>query len=170
MADYKVNSTILSCGGGFCNADYIVKAGKNSEYTLACAGWGKGVLEYKGDTAKSLNEQFKTITGMDLDEYGANGYLAAGVMINAVERAKSTEPQVICDALAATDIKPDDPALALHAYDGVKFGDVRGMHNQNIYAKDILTQVLDGQFVLVGPLSFVKDSKVVFPVPAWEDR
>ena len=46
------------------------------------------------------------------------------------------------------------------------------MTNQNIYAKSIILQVIDGQFELIGPSSMVslEDSEIVFPVPAWSER
>ena len=46
------------------------------------------------------------------------------------------------------------------------------MTNQNIYAKSIILQVIDGQFELIGPSSMVplEESEIVFPIPSWSER
>jgi branched-chain amino acid transport system substrate-binding protein len=106
-----------------------------------------------------------------MDEFSANGYLSAGVVADALERAASTDREAIRAALAATDIKPGHPALALHPYKGVQFGEMSGMMNQNIYSAVTMTQILGGNFVVVYPFEMIKgQNPAVFPAPNWDQR
>ena len=171
MADYKLNNTIVSSGSGFAVGDFLEKAGKNAEYIYGSTGWNSGLLEYLGEEARNVNDKFKGIHNYDMDEFSANGYLSAGVVADALERAASTDREAIRAALAATDIKPGHPALALHPYKGVKFGELSGMVNQNIHSAVTMTQILGGKFVVVYPFEMIKDKNpAVFPVPAWNKR
>ncbi len=171
MADYKLSNTIVSSGSGFVAGDYIEKAGKNSEYIMGSAAWTTGLLPFLGKEAQDVNEQYKAKMGYDLDEFSANGYLTAAVMVNAIERAASTDPEAIKKALLETDIKPGSPELALHPYKGVKFGDIRDMHNQNIHSEVVMVQILNGKFEIIYPLELIGDNNpAVFPAPIWDER
>lgn len=171
MADYQLNNTIVSSGSGFAAGDFIEKAGKNAEYIFGSTGWNSGLLPYLGEEATKLNDQYKEIMGFDMDEFSANGYLGAAVMVDAIERAASSEPAAIQAALLETDIQSDHPALALHPYKGIKFGETMGMQNQNIYSAVTMTEILNGEFTVVYPLEMLGDQNpAVFPAPAWDAR
>ena len=171
MSDYQLSNTIVSSGSGFAAGDFIEKAGTNGEYIYGSTGWNSGLLPYLGEEAQAINDQYKAKMGFDMDEFSANGYLGAAVLVDAIERAASTDPVAIQQALLATDIQPGHPALALHPYQGVKFGEVLGMSNQNIYSAVTMTQILDGKFVVVYPFEMLGDENpAVYPAPAWSER
>lgn len=171
MADYKLNNTIVSSGSGFAAGDFIEKAGKNAEYIYGSTGWNSGLLPLLGEEATAINEQYKGIMGFDMDEFSANGYIGAAVMVDAIERAASTDPAAIQQALLDTNIEPGHPALALHPYKGIQFGETLGMQNQNIHSAVTMTQILDGEFVVVYPLEMLgEENPAVYPAPGWDDR
>jgi branched-chain amino acid transport system substrate-binding protein len=171
MADYKLSNTIVSSGSGFAAGDFIEKAGTNAEYIYGSTGWNSGLLAHLGDEAKAINEQYKALMGFDMDEFSANGYLGAAVVVDAIERAASSDPAAIHKAIQETDIKPGHPALALHPYKGVKFGELMGMQNQNIYSEVTMTQILNGEFVVVYPFEMLGDNNpAVYPAPDWSQR
>jgi hypothetical protein len=60
----------------------------------------------------------------------------------------------------------------MHPYEGIKFNeDVRGMMNQNKFARQIIVQVKDGKYRMVWPFDMApKDVQVTWPVPAWDNR
>ncbi len=166
MKEYGVKSTIFADGAGFVTSTYLESAGDLAEGNFATAGWDVGAVEYKGAAAAALNDKFKTdySGGQDLNEFSASGWLNASVMLSAIERAGSADKEAIREALQSTDIGPNDHELSLHAYEGIKFGEVRGMTNQNIYSGKLIIQVQDGKYVLIGPNTLVTEDKFNWPV------
>ena len=138
------------------------------------SSWDPSVLQFKTEEAVAINEKYKAeySDGVDMDTYAANGWLGGAVMLNAIERAASTDPEAIKDAIHATDLGADSYECTLHPFEGIKFGETCGMTNQNIYAKSIILQVIDGQFTLIGPSSMVplEESEIVFPIPSWSEQ
>jgi branched-chain amino acid transport system substrate-binding protein len=81
------------------------------------------------------------------------------VLIDAIDRAGSTEPAKIQAALKATDLKPDQLIMG---YKGVKFDD----KGQNILAAGLVIQ-LDGEnYVPVWPKDKAKTAPA-FPYKGW---
>ena len=67
------------------------------------------------------------------------------MLVDAIDRAGSTEPAKIQAALKATDLKPDQLIMG---YKGVKFDD----KGQNILAAGLMIQLQDGEnYVTVWP-------------------
>jgi branched-chain amino acid transport system substrate-binding protein len=65
-------------------------------------------------------------------------------LADAINRAGSTDPAKIRDALKATDLKANQ---VVTGYKGVKF-DAKG---QNVLASSLITQMRDGAYVPVWP-------------------
>src|SRR5882762_10013081 len=85
-----------------------------------------------------INEMYKKKSGGDdMDDTVARQMQGFFVLIDAIDRAGSTEPAKIQAALKATDLKPDQLIMG---YKGVKFDD----KGQNILAAGLVIQ-LDGE-------------------------
>jgi branched-chain amino acid transport system substrate-binding protein len=83
------------------------------------------------------------------------------VLIDAIDRAKSTEPDKIQAALKATDLKPDQLIMG---YKGVKFDD----KGQNILAAGLVIQLQDGEnYVAVWPPNQAKTAPIL-PYKGWQ--
>ncbi|MDR3588848.1 MAG: ABC transporter substrate-binding protein [Negativicutes bacterium] len=171
-AEMKLNSAILAGGGGFSAPAFVEKAGKSAEYVMTLSGWETDILGGKPEGSKKLNDEYKAKYGSDFSEYSANAWMSAMVLFDAIERAASVKPEAIKAALDATDIKGNHVALSLHPYEGIKFNqEVRGMKSQNVYARQIITQVQNGKFRMVWPFDTApKDVKLTWPIPSWDDR
>src|SRR5580765_2107930 len=88
-----------------------------------------------GSVAAIFDELYKKKTGGDgLDDVSGRGLQGFLVMADAINRAGSTDPAKIREALIATDLKKEQMVAG---YDGVKF-DAKG---QNILASSIITQM-----------------------------
>ena len=81
------------------------------------------------------------------------------VLMEAINRAGSTDPAKIQAALKATDLKPEQLMIG---YKGVKFDD----KGQNILASSIVTQMKGGQYVPVWPKANAT-SDIVLPYKGW---
>lgn len=172
MAEYKSEAIIFASSGGFTVPDYATKVGEAGNQVLTIASWDQSVLPFLSEEASKLTAQYKEIYNEDFDGYAANGYLAAAVMLNAIERAGSTDRDEINEALENTDIKPGEPELVFHPYSGIYFkDDVRGMTHQNSGARGIILQVNNGKFNLIGPADIVGEkSELIWPVVPYSDR
>ena len=171
LAQYKVDTTVLACSGGYTASDFLDKVGDDANYILTLANWDANILAFKPQEATDLNNKFKEKYGVNMEECSANGYLAAACLIDGFERAGTTDKKVVRDTLEATDLGADSDVLLLHPFTGVDFADVRGMHHQNSHTQDVFLQVQNGEFKMVGPLVTVgDDNPIVWPVPKWEDR
>jgi branched-chain amino acid transport system substrate-binding protein len=83
-------------------------------------------------------------------------------LLDAINRAGSTEPEKIRVALAATNIPPDQLIVP---YRGVKF-DPTG---QNELVRGILMQVQKGKYCTIYPFELAS-CQVLYPTPTWAEK
>jgi branched-chain amino acid transport system substrate-binding protein len=113
-----------------------------------------------GSVPALFNALYKAKTGGDdLDDVSVRGLQGFLVMADAINRAGSTDPAKIRDALKATDLKADQMAAG---YDGVKFDD----KGQNILASSVVTQMRGGQYLSVFPKARAT-TDVILPYKGW---
>jgi branched-chain amino acid transport system substrate-binding protein len=107
-----------------------------------------------------FNELYKKKTGGDdLDDVSARGLEGFLVLADAINRAGSTEPAKIRDALKATNLPADQMVTG---YDGVKFDD----KGQNTLASTLVTQMRGGKYVAIWPKARATD-QVALPYKGW---
>src|ERR1700726_1269221 len=113
--------------GGFVIPDFYKNVGNAAEGLLGVAHWNHDI---NGD-AQKVNEVYKQQYGEFLFEY-AGGLVAQTFMIaDALERAASTDPQKVRDAIAALDVSSGYAAMGPGGK--VKFGP----DGKNIYAHPV---------------------------------
>ena len=83
-------------------------------------------------------------------------------LMDAFNRAGSTDPEKLRAALVATDIPPDQLIVP---YRGVKF-DANG---QNELVRPILMQVQKGKYCTIYPFELAA-CEVLYPTPTWADK
>ena len=93
-----------------------------------------------------------------MSENAARSFTAPFVLADAINRAKSTEPEAVVKALRETNIPGDQ---VIYPWKGVKFDP---QTQQNIYATGTLVQIQNQQYVTVWPFeSAAKDVGVAVP-------
>jgi len=97
-----------------------------------------------GSATYQINEMYKAKTGRDLDDTSARNMQSFFALAEAINRAGSTEPEKIRDALVKTDLKADQLMMG---YQGVKFDDT----GQNVLASTYLIQLHGTHYELVWP-------------------
>jgi len=91
-----------------------------------------------------INEMYKKRSGVDFDGVTIEGFTSVLVIADAFNRAKSTDPEKVVQALRTTDLKtPTLPG------DAVKFNE----QGQNIKIISNISQVQNGQYRVVWPAS-----------------
>jgi branched-chain amino acid transport system substrate-binding protein len=125
---------ILASGGGHADPKFLENVGKNALNMFDEVEWNTDVNK---PGAKEATAKFKAKYGYDLTGESVDAYASMYVIADALERAASTDPQKIRDALAATDLKTG-PAMIV-PYEGVQFDET----GQNKNAGIVIVQVAD---------------------------
>jgi branched-chain amino acid transport system substrate-binding protein len=137
------------------SAQLAEKFGDAAEYTLCAQQWD-ATLTYKDDlfgTAADFAQLFEKTYGYAPPYQAAESAAAVEVYADALQRAGSLDIEKVRDAIAATDMET--------FYGGVKFDET----GKNIAKPMVLTQVLNGKYVVVAPTKWAA-AKAVIPRPS----
>jgi branched-chain amino acid transport system substrate-binding protein len=148
---------VIGDDSGFSDPSFAQSVGDIAQGAINRSAWDAGL---EGSVTYQLNEMYKAKTGRDLDDTTGRGMQGFFVMLDAINRAGSTDPEAIREALAATDLKPDQ---LLMGYDGVKF-DEKG---QNTLATTLLIQLQGDGYVAVWPEDRAA-AKIELPYQGWQ--
>jgi branched-chain amino acid transport system substrate-binding protein len=155
--DYKPPMMIAD-NAGFSDPSFIKSVGKLAQGVFNRSSFAIGP---PGSPSFLINEIYKKKSGDDLDDTAARQMQGFFVLMEAIDRAKSTEPDKIQAALKATDLKPDQLIMG---YKGVKFDD----KGQNILASGLVIQLQDGEnYVAVWPKDQARKAPM-FPYKGWQ--
>ncbi len=149
---------IIGCSNGaYSNPTTIKELGSLTEYLMDGNYYfnPKGVL-----TAKVIPEYKEKFPNVAFQSHSVHAYDAGLVLIDALERAASTDPRKIRDAIARTSLK-------LHMAPGgpIEF-DATG---QNVNAMITLQQIQKGDIKVVLPDEYA-DATPVYPYPMWGEK
>jgi branched-chain amino acid transport system substrate-binding protein len=150
----------IGMDGGYNTNDYISQLGKDADYTMLM-NWFSPDLRLQN--LRPLIEKYKRRFNVEFESADATAANGVSVLVDAVERACSTDTEKIRQALQQTDMKVGQRWYVVP--DGAKFDQT----GQNIKQKVVGLQILKGQFVGVWPHEYAA-GKVVWPIPAWKDR
>lgn len=148
-------------GGGHLQPDFLKGAGKLAEGVFAATMWdaavGKAVPWIKQE-----NDRHVARFGMPMTEDSAGYYQVFQVIVDALERAKTSEAKALRDAIAATNITDINHKAMLLPYKAIKFDET----GQNPFATAMVVQIQDGKFRIVYPEHVAEpDVKVIWPYP-----
>jgi branched-chain amino acid transport system substrate-binding protein len=149
---------MIADNSGFSDPSFIKAVGKISQGVFNRSSFSIGA---PGSPTFLINEMYKKKSGGDdLDDTAARQMQGFFVLVDAIDRAKSTEPDKIQAALKATDLKPDQLIMG---YKGVKFDD----KGQNILASGLVIQLQDGEnYVPVWPKDSARKAPML-PYKGW---
>jgi branched-chain amino acid transport system substrate-binding protein len=136
-----LNIAINGGSGGFVIPDFYKNVGKLAEGLQGVAHWNHDM----SDEAQKVNAEYKKRTGEFLFEY-AGGLMAQTFMLaDALERAASTDPVKVRDALLKLDVSSGYAAMAPGGK--VKFGP----DGKNVYGRPVGVQWQNGDLASVFP-------------------
>jgi branched-chain amino acid transport system substrate-binding protein len=154
--DYKP-PMIIADDSGYSDPSFIKAVGKISQGTFNRSSWSVGP---PGSPTAIIADLYKKKSGDEMDDTAAREMQGFFVLIDAIDRAGSTEPAKIQAALKATDLKPEQLMMG---YKGVKFDD----KGQNILASGVIIQLQDGEnYVSVWPKASAAKAPIV-PYKGW---
>jgi branched-chain amino acid transport system substrate-binding protein len=139
--DYKP-PMVIGDDAGYSDPSFIKSAGKLSQGAFNRSSWSVGP---PGSPTAIIADMYKKKSGDEMDDTAAREMQGMFVLCDAIDRAGSTDPAKVQEALKATDLKPDQLMMG---YKGVKF-DEKG---QNVLASGFIIQLQDGEnYVAVWP-------------------
>jgi branched-chain amino acid transport system substrate-binding protein len=141
--DYKP-PMLLADDAGYSDPSFLKAVGKISQGAFNRSSWSVGP---PGSPTAIIADMYKKKSGDDMDDTAGRDMQGFLVLVDAIDRAGSTDPAKIQAALKATDLKPEQLMMG---YRGVKFDD----KGQNSLASAVIIQLQDGEnYVAVWPKS-----------------
>ena len=159
MQEMDINfKSVITARGGFISTEFFDTVGDTAEYLMTENTWSLDSVSDKPWVAE-MNQMCIDAVGCGMNGNYARAMQAFFTLVDALERAGSTDHDALRDAAKATDMGSES---MICSWEGVKF-DERG---QNIYAAGIMTQVQGGTYVTSWP----EIETAIFPVPTWSER
>lgn len=163
MKTYKemnfLPQAIMAPCSGFQDPGLIHQGGENANYLMGTQIFYLDRIA-KTPNLKYINEIYRQKSKSDLDGVVIGELEAMLVLVDAINRAGSTDGKAIIQALQKTDIKWD-----IDVFGGVKFTP----EGQNNLVKVVISQIIDGKHLTVFPLE-VSSQKAIWPMPSWSAR
>jgi branched-chain amino acid transport system substrate-binding protein len=139
---YKPNA-IVAQAGGFSESSFYDAVGDKAEGAISRASFSLDLAAKRPSIGK-VNEMFKARSGKDLNDFTAREFMGPLILVDAIDRAKSTDGEKIREALAATDLPGERTIMS---WKRVKFDET----GQNNDADPVLLQYVRGRFVTIFP-------------------
>ena len=148
---------VIGDDSGFSDAAFIKAAADLAQGVVNRSAWSTGP---KDSVTWRINEMYKAKTGQDLDDTSGRDMQGFFVLVDAINRAKSTKPEAIQAALKATDLKADQLMMG---YKGVNFDD----KGQNTLAATYLIQLTGNHYYSIWPEK-TAEKPLVYPYKGWK--
>lgn len=131
----------LSFCGGYQNPKFASSLGSSVENYMGSCTFAEDFIQKKAQL-KTINDMYKTKTGMNLDGISMEGFTTLFVAADAFNRAKDLSPDAVRDALATTELE-----IETLPGKGVKFDE----NGQNIWIDSTMSQIQQGEYKVVWP-------------------
>jgi len=139
--------------GCYSNPVFIKELGKVAEAIMDGNYWHNPTSPFAREVIKQYEARFNA----PFQSHTVWGYNAALVLIDALERAGSTDPGKLRDAIAKTSLKRH-----IAPGDAIVFNE----QGQNVNATVTMQQIQQGQIRVVLPKAYA-DAEPIFPIPGW---
>lgn len=138
------------------NPNFIREEPKLADYMMDGNYWWNP----NSERARRVKEAYEKRYNEPFTNHSAQGYQSADVLVDALERAASTDRDRIREALAKTKLTD-----IIVPGDSIEFDDT----GQNKNAQPLLLQILRGVVTPVAPQKYAA-GRPVFPIPSLEER
>lgn len=153
---------VLAMDAGYISDEFKKTLGKDGEFVLSREVWALDLAKRKPMIAK-VNEIYKKRFGRDMNGNSARSFTGFLVLADAINRAGSTNPEKIREALEKYTLTGDKMIMP---WEGVAFDPKT---HQNTKGSGIIVQLVSGEWHTVWPFDLASRD-VVWPFPAWDKR
>ncbi len=150
---------ILAMDAGFVSPTFVKTMGDDANYVLSREAWARDLGEVR-PLLWEVNGLYQQRYGADLTGNSARAFTALLILADAINRAGSTEPEKIREALLATDIPA---AQLIMPWNGVRFDPETG---QNTLAQGVIVQIQGQKYYTVWPWELASHD-LIWPMPPW---
>jgi len=152
---------IMAQNAGHTDPSFIEAVGKDADGICSRTEFSLDLVKHKPMLAE-INDLFKKRSGRDFSGTSARCFVGFFVLCEAINRAGSTAPEAIREALTKTNIPADQ---LITPWRGVKFDET----GQNILVDAIVIQYQGAKPYTVWPFSLAT-KEMIYPIPKWSDR
>lgn len=157
------NPTLLIAqNAGYTDPTFIETLGADAEGAITRSPFNSDLAE-SIPLINEVNARFKEHSnGRDLSDVPVRAFTGFLTLIDAINRAGSTDPEKIRVALTETDIPPEKLIVP---WRGIKFGS----DGHNMLVRGILMQVQNGKYCTIYPFDLAS-CEVIYPMPTWAEK
>jgi branched-chain amino acid transport system substrate-binding protein len=150
---------LLAMNAGFISPAFVQTLGDDANYVLSREVWAPDI---GGDRplVQQVNDLYRERFGTNLTGNSARSFTGMIVLADAINRAGSTDPAEIRQALIETDMPAEQLIMP---WLGVRFDTETG---QNTLARGIIVQIQDQAYHTVWPWDLAS-RELVWPMPDW---
>jgi branched-chain amino acid transport system substrate-binding protein len=159
--DFNVDA-IIANDVGFIDLQYIEAVGDNGNYIFSRDLWSKDWVE-EHPLVSTINTMYKERAGKDLTGTSARAFTGFLILADAINRAGSTGPEAIRQALLDTDMPPEQLIMP---WAGIRFDPET---HENVLGRGIVVQMQDGEYYTVWPFDRAARDPI-WPMPTWAER
>jgi branched-chain amino acid transport system substrate-binding protein len=152
----------LADDAGFIEPEFLQTLGEEGNYILTRQTWSRDLAEVK-PLVGIVNQMFRERYGTNMTGNSARAFTGMLVLADAINRADSTDPEAVQEALLETNIPGD---RLIMPWDGVGFDHET---HQNTLGKGIICQIIDQEYHTVWPWNLAT-KELIWPMPKWEER
>jgi branched-chain amino acid transport system substrate-binding protein len=148
-------------GAGYIDPSFVEALGRDVDGICSRESFSLD-LATRNPMVREINELFKKRSSRDLNGASARCLMGFLILCDAINRAGSTNPGAIREALIKTNLPADQ---LITPWRGVKFDET----GQNVLVENIVIQFQGGSPRIVWP--FEQASKeILYPFPKWSER
>ena len=166
MQGYKARgihpTAILAMDSGFVSPVFLETLGPDAEFVFSREVWARD-LARSNPLVAEVNQMFRERFGRDMTGHSARSFTALVVLADAIERARSTRPEALREALLGTALAPEQLIMP---WAGVALDEKTG---QNHLGRGIIVQVQGGRYTTVWPTELAA-SPAIWPMTPWPQR
>lgn len=152
---------IMAQNAGHTDPSFIEAVGKDADGICSRTEFSLDLVKHKPMLAE-INSLFKKRSGRDFSGTSARCFVGFLTLADAINRAGSTKPEAIREALIKTNIPADQ---LITPWRGVKFDET----GQNILVDAIVIQYQGGKAHTVWPFNMASQ-EILYPIPKWSER
>lgn len=153
---------VIAQDAGYTDPTFLSTMGKDAEGAITRSPFNTD-LARTIPLINEINARFKKHSkGRDLSDVPVRAFTGFLTLADAINRAGSTDPEKIRQALTETNIPPDKLIVP---WRGIKFGP----DGHNMLVRGILMQVQNGKYCTVYPFDLAA-CDLVYPMPTWKEK
>ncbi|MDH4265599.1 MAG: ABC transporter substrate-binding protein [Deltaproteobacteria bacterium] len=154
-------SVIMAQNAGHTDPSFAEAMGKDVDGICSRTEFSLDLAKHKPMLAE-INDLFKKRSGRNFSGTSARAFVGFFVLADALNRAGSTKPEAIREALTKTNIPAEQ---LITPWRGIKFDET----GQNILVDAIVIQYQGGKPSTVWPFNLAA-KEMIYPIPKWSER